>query len=159
MSIAEKFYTMEYGVAPEDPKEAVQWLERHHRRFEEFIGGAWVAPASGEYQTTSDPSNGETLAEVGFPEHGYDAKSIQRALEARKRRGEKVYTGAYMISAPSGEYAGMAKPAKRAWARPAAIAATGPDQVKALLMIRSPSPWAKRFSSGTRTLSKMIELF
>ena len=49
MSIVEKFYTMEYGVAPEDPKEAVQWLDRHHRRFDEFIGGAWVAPASGEY--------------------------------------------------------------------------------------------------------------
>src|ERR1039457_5218873 len=55
---------MEYGTAPEDPKEAVQWLERHHRRFEEFIGGAWVKPASGEYQTTSDPSTGDTLAEV-----------------------------------------------------------------------------------------------
>jgi aldehyde dehydrogenase (NAD+) len=40
------------------------WLERHHRRFEEFIGGAWVAPKSGEYQTTSDPSTGEVLAEV-----------------------------------------------------------------------------------------------
>jgi aldehyde dehydrogenase (NAD+) len=55
---------MEYGAAPEDPKEAVQWLERHHRRFEEFIGGTWVAPVSGEYQTTSDPSSGEKLAEV-----------------------------------------------------------------------------------------------
>jgi len=64
VSIAEKFYTMEYGAAPEDPKEAVQWLDRHHRRFDEFIGGAWVQPASGEYQTTSDPSTGETLAEV-----------------------------------------------------------------------------------------------
>ncbi len=64
MSIAEKFYTMEYGAAPEDPKEANQWLDRHHRQFQEFIGGAWVTPASGEYQTTSDPSTGETLAEV-----------------------------------------------------------------------------------------------
>jgi aldehyde dehydrogenase (NAD+) len=64
MSIVEKFYSMEYGVAPEDPKEAVQWLDRHHRRFNEFIGGAWVAPASGEYMTTSDPSTGETIAEV-----------------------------------------------------------------------------------------------
>jgi len=64
VSIAEKFYTMEYGAAPEDPKEVTQWLDRHHRRFNEFIGGAWVAPASGEYQTTSDPSTGETLAEV-----------------------------------------------------------------------------------------------
>ena len=52
----------------------------------------------------------ETLAEVGFPEHSYDAKQIQLALEARKARGEKVYTGAYMISAPAGIYAGMAKP-------------------------------------------------
>jgi aldehyde dehydrogenase (NAD+) len=64
VSIAEKFYTMEYGAAPEDPKEAVQWLERHHRRFDEFIGGAWVPPASAAYQTTSDPSTGETIAEV-----------------------------------------------------------------------------------------------
>ncbi len=64
MSIVEKFYSMEYGVAPEDPKEVVQWLELHHRRFNEFIGGAWVAPASGEYMTTSDPSTGETIAEV-----------------------------------------------------------------------------------------------
>jgi aldehyde dehydrogenase (NAD+) len=63
-SIVEKFHSMEYGVAPEDPKEAVQWLERHHRRFEEFIGGAWVKPASGEYQATSDPSTGEAIAEV-----------------------------------------------------------------------------------------------
>jgi len=64
VSIAEKFYSMEYGAAPEDPKEALQWLDRHHRRFDEFIGGQWVKPISGEYQTTSDPSSGETLAEV-----------------------------------------------------------------------------------------------
>ncbi len=62
MSIAEKFYTMEYGAAPEDPKEANQWLERHHRRFSEFIGGAWVPPASAEYTPTADPSTGDTLA-------------------------------------------------------------------------------------------------
>ena len=66
MSIVEKFYSMEYGVAPEDPKEAVQWLERHHRRFNEFIGGAWVPPASGQYMPTSDPSTGDTIAEVAL---------------------------------------------------------------------------------------------
>jgi len=65
-SIAEKFYTMEYGAAPEDPKEALQWLDRHHRRFNEFIGGAWVPPASSEYTITSDPSTGEVLAEVSL---------------------------------------------------------------------------------------------
>jgi aldehyde dehydrogenase (NAD+) len=64
MSIAEKFVTMEYGPAPEDPKEAVSWLERHGRRFELFIGGAWQAPAGGEYFDTFDPSSGEKLAAV-----------------------------------------------------------------------------------------------
>ncbi|MFZ0953865.1 MAG: aldehyde dehydrogenase family protein [Candidatus Sulfotelmatobacter sp.] len=64
MSIAEKFLTMEYGPAPEDPKEARAWLERHGRRFGHFINGAWHAPATGEYFETIDPSNGEKLASV-----------------------------------------------------------------------------------------------
>jgi aldehyde dehydrogenase (NAD+) len=65
-TIAEKFYTMEYGAAPEDPKEANQWLDRHHRRFGLFSNGAWVKPSTGEYATTSDPSTGDTLAEVAL---------------------------------------------------------------------------------------------
>jgi aldehyde dehydrogenase (NAD+) len=64
MSIAEKFVSMEYGPAPEDPKEASSWLERHGRKFGLFIDGAWQAPASGEYFDTLDPSNGEKLAVV-----------------------------------------------------------------------------------------------
>jgi aldehyde dehydrogenase (NAD+) len=81
VSIAEKFYTMEYGTAPEDAKEAVQWLERHHRRFEEFIGGAWVKPASGEYQITSDPSSGDTLAEVAKG----NAEDVEAAVAAARK--------------------------------------------------------------------------
>ncbi len=64
MSIAEKFVAMEYGPAPEDPKEAAAWLEGHERRFGHFIGGAWQAPAEGGYFDTLDPSNGEKLASV-----------------------------------------------------------------------------------------------
>src|SRR5262249_29838981 len=52
----------------------------------------------------------ETLQEVGFPELSYDARAVRQRLEARKARGEKLYTGAYMISAPAGIYAGLAKP-------------------------------------------------
>ncbi|HEV2323069.1 MAG TPA: aldehyde dehydrogenase family protein [Terracidiphilus sp.] len=80
-SIVEKFHTMEYGAAPEDPKQAVQWLERHHRRFEEFIGGAWVKPASGEYQATSDPSTGETIAEVAKG----NRQDVDAAVEAARK--------------------------------------------------------------------------
>ena len=64
MSIAEKFVTMEYGPAPEDPKEAQAWLERHGHRFGHFINGAWQAPATSEYFDTQDPSSGEKLASV-----------------------------------------------------------------------------------------------
>jgi aldehyde dehydrogenase (NAD+) len=64
MSIAEKFVTMEYGPAPEDPKEVQAWLDRHGHRFEHFINGTWQAPADGKHFDTVDPSNGEKLASV-----------------------------------------------------------------------------------------------
>ena len=64
MSIADKFVSMEYGPAPEDSKEVSAWLDRHGRRFELFIDGAWQAPATAEYFDTLDPSNGEKLAAV-----------------------------------------------------------------------------------------------
>jgi aldehyde dehydrogenase (NAD+) len=64
MSIAEKFVSMEYGPAPEDPKEAQAWLERHSRKFHHFIDGGWLAPAAGAYFDTLDPSNGEKLASI-----------------------------------------------------------------------------------------------
>ena len=64
MSIAEKFLTMEYGPAPEDPKEAGAWLDRHKRSFSHFVNGSWQAPAAGGYFDTFDPSNGEKLASV-----------------------------------------------------------------------------------------------
>src|SRR6202167_154620 len=64
MSIAEKFLTMEYGPAPEDPKESQGWLDRHGRRFAHFINGAWQAPRFGEDCDTFDPSTGEKLASI-----------------------------------------------------------------------------------------------
>ena len=64
MSIVEKFMSMEYGPAPEDPREAVVWLERHDRRLGHFIDGGWRAPVEGSYFDTTDPSTGETLASV-----------------------------------------------------------------------------------------------
>jgi aldehyde dehydrogenase (NAD+) len=64
MGIVEKFMSMEYGPAPEDPREAVLWLERHGRRLGHYIAGAWQAPVEGQYFDSADPSTGETLASV-----------------------------------------------------------------------------------------------
>ena len=64
MSIAEKFISMEYGPAPEDPREALVWLDRHARRLGHFINCAFQPPADGVYFDTLDPSTGEPLAAV-----------------------------------------------------------------------------------------------
>jgi aldehyde dehydrogenase (NAD+) len=64
MGIVEKFMTMEYGPAPEDPREALAWLDRHQRRFGHFINSYWHSPIAGANFDTTDPSTGEKLATV-----------------------------------------------------------------------------------------------
>ncbi len=85
MSIAEKFITMEYGPAPEDPKEATAWLDRHGRRFGLFVDGAWQQPSAGEYFDTFDPSNGEKLASVAQG----SAADIDAAVRAARAASPK----------------------------------------------------------------------
>src|SRR5439155_17558677 len=64
MSVVEKFRSMEYGPAPEDPKESLAWLDTRQHRFGHYIGGEWRAPVEGKYFETADPSTGEKLADV-----------------------------------------------------------------------------------------------
>jgi aldehyde dehydrogenase (NAD+) len=80
MGIVEKFMTMEYGPAPEDPREALTWLDVHQRRFEHFINGEWSAPAAGTYFETSDPSTGEKLATVAQG----SAEDVDHAVKAAR---------------------------------------------------------------------------
>jgi len=85
MSIAEKFVSMDYGPAPEDPKEATAWLDRHERRFALFINGEWRTPRAGQYFDTVDPSTGEKLASVGQG----GAADIDAAVRAARAASEK----------------------------------------------------------------------
>ncbi|MGB8986368.1 MAG: aldehyde dehydrogenase family protein [Candidatus Sulfotelmatobacter sp.] len=64
MSIAEKFLTMEYGPALEDPKDALLWLDRHQRRFGHFINGEWREPVEGVFFDTTNPATGDKIATV-----------------------------------------------------------------------------------------------
>src|SRR5712672_3241866 len=64
MSVTQKFLSMEYGPAPEDPREALVWLDRHGRKLGHFIGGSFRPPAESVYFDTVDPSTGEPLASV-----------------------------------------------------------------------------------------------
>ncbi len=78
--IAEKFATMEYGPALEDPKEALSWLDRHKRHFAHFINGTWQAPIEGEYFDTTDPSTGDKLAAIAQG----SAKDVDAAVKAAR---------------------------------------------------------------------------
>ena len=64
MSVIEEFRTMEYGPAPEDPKESLLWLDAHSRRFGHFIQGKFQPPAEGKYFDTTDPSTSERIADI-----------------------------------------------------------------------------------------------
>ena len=87
-SIAEKFETMEYGPAPEDPSQAVSWLDAHHRTFGHFIHGAWtppvpstVAPGFGPFSVTN-PATGEVLATVACAGPTEVDQAVQAARSA-----------------------------------------------------------------------------
>lgn len=81
MSVLEKFETMDYGPALEDPKESLLWLDRYSRKFGHYIGGDWREPASGEYFETRDPSSGDTLALVSQGS-GQDVDAAVKAARA-----------------------------------------------------------------------------
>jgi len=81
MSIAEKFVTMEYGPAPEDPKDALVWLDRHGRRFGHFIDGAWRLPVEGGFFDSIDPASGEKIAAIAQG----SAADIDAAVQAARK--------------------------------------------------------------------------
>ena len=81
MSIAEQFVKMEYGPAPEDPKETLLWLDRHQRRFGHFIDGDWRQPVAGAYFDSLDPATGEKIATVSQG----SAADIDAAVQAARK--------------------------------------------------------------------------
>ena len=47
-------------------------------RYENFIGGEWIAPTTGEYRENLTPSTGEAFCEVAYS----GAQDIELALDA-----------------------------------------------------------------------------
>src|SRR5258707_332543 len=80
MSLAEKFLTMEYGPAPEDPKDALLWLDSHKRRLGHFIGGELREPVEGTFFDTTDPATGEKIAVVAQG----SARDVDAAVQAAR---------------------------------------------------------------------------
>ena len=81
MSIVEKFVTMDYGPAPEDPREALAWLDHHKRRFGHFIDGEWQSARS--KQSSSIPPTLPPVKSLSEVAQG-SAADIDAAVKAAR---------------------------------------------------------------------------
>jgi aldehyde dehydrogenase (NAD+) len=78
-SIVEKFYSMEYGPAPEDAGEVTKWLDAHKRSFGHYINGEWTGAGKNAFET-KNPATGEVLAKVASA----DAAVVDAAVKAAR---------------------------------------------------------------------------
>jgi aldehyde dehydrogenase (NAD+) len=78
-SVVEKFYSMEYGPAPEDAGEVNKWLDAHKRSFGHYIDGEWTKIGGAKFET-KNPATGEVLATVASA----DAGDVDRAVKAAR---------------------------------------------------------------------------
>ena len=78
-SIVEKFYSMEYGPAPEDASEVTKWLDAHKRSLgtTSMARGRRLRGASFE---TRNPATGDVIAKVATA----DAADVDRAVKAAR---------------------------------------------------------------------------
>jgi aldehyde dehydrogenase (NAD+) len=78
-SVVEKFYSMEYGPAPEDASEVVKWLDARKRSFGHYINGEWVGAGKNAFET-KNPATGEVLAKVASA----SAAEVDAAVKAAR---------------------------------------------------------------------------
>ena len=79
--VAEIFESLDYGPAPESPAPVLEWLERHRRAFDLFIGGRWVKAASGESFQTVNPATAQPMACVAQA----GPKDVDAAVRAARK--------------------------------------------------------------------------
>jgi aldehyde dehydrogenase (NAD+) len=61
-TVRDAFESMAWGAAPESATLAMEWLDRHHRRFGHFINGEWTAPS--DTFAVINPATARELAQV-----------------------------------------------------------------------------------------------
>jgi len=90
-SVADILTTLDYGPAPESAGPVDEWLERHGRSFDLFIGGKWAKAKSGESFETMSPANGKTIGRVAQA----GEKDVDAAVKAARKAlpGWQALTG------------------------------------------------------------------
>lgn len=79
-SVRDAFESMAWSPAPESAALANEWLERHGRRFGQYVGGAWTAPV--ETFATFNPATGGELAQVSQGDEALVASAVAAARAA-----------------------------------------------------------------------------
>src|SRR5690606_25020366 len=78
--VAEIFETLEYGPAPEAAGPALDWLDKHGRKFGHFIDGGFTKP--GRTFVSANPASGEKLADISQGTKGDVDKAVKAARAA-----------------------------------------------------------------------------
>ena len=84
-SVADILTSLDYGPAPESAAPVEEWLVRHGRSFELFIGGRWVPATSGESFETLNPATAKPLAHV--------AQAAEKDVDAAVRAAREALPG------------------------------------------------------------------
>lgn len=80
MTIAAIFDTLDYGPAPEGAAPAMDWLDRHGRKFGHFIDGTFTKP--GKTFASDNPATDEKLADIAIGTKADVDKAVKAARAA-----------------------------------------------------------------------------
>ena len=80
MKVKEILETMDYGKAPEDPKPAIEWIEKNGAKFGLYINGKSNIPEGRESFKTHNPATGELLATICQAQ----AEDVGRAMQSAR---------------------------------------------------------------------------
>jgi aldehyde dehydrogenase (NAD+) len=79
-TVRDAFESMAWSPAPESAALANEWLERHGRRFGQFVGGVWTEPS--ETFAVANPATGGELAQVSQGDEALVASAVASARAA-----------------------------------------------------------------------------
>lgn len=82
--VAEIFETMEYGPAPEDSKNAMEWITARNGTFGPFINGDFVTPTGADSFPAENPASGDKLGMVIQSSQKEVDEAVKAARKAQK---------------------------------------------------------------------------
>ena len=87
MKLSKSIEQLEYSQALESDKEAIEWLDKHGRRFGQFIGGEFLFDKKADQINVINPSDSSVLASIEVA----DDKTVDLAVSAAGKSQKSWY--------------------------------------------------------------------